>query len=181
MFKTILIVLAVTIVTLIVMACVDKITTEIAKEGDGEVLVASDPEGIEVTLSGEVEIAGTYLLPINSTLFDAIKAAGGVTSNADTKCYDTSFVLDGDIAFYIAPIYDNTDACSTSPIDKACINSADKATLLAKTSFSESQSQSLVNYRNEHGSFRRLEEIQNVSGIGAATWEKNKKYISLTV
>ena len=36
MFKTILIVLAVTIVTLIVMACVDKITTEIAEEG-GEV------------------------------------------------------------------------------------------------------------------------------------------------
>ncbi len=111
MFKTILIVLAVTIVTLIVMACVDKITTEIAEEG-GEVLVASDPEGIEVTLSGEVELAGTYLLPINSTLFDAIKAAGGVTSNADTKCYDTSFVLDGDIAFYIAPIYDNTDTCN---------------------------------------------------------------------
>ena len=180
MFKTILIVLAVTIVTLIVMAAVDKITTEIAEE-KGEVLVASDADGIEVTLSGEVELAGTYLLPVNSTLYDAIKAAGGVTSNADNKCYETSFVLDGDIAFYIAPIYDNGDTCNSSPIDKACINSADKATLLAKTSLSESQSQALVNYRNEHGQFHRLEEIQNVSGIGAATWEKNKKYISLTV
>ena len=172
MFKTILIVLAVTIISLIIMAVVDKITTEITEEG-GEVLVVSDPEGIEVTLSGEVELAGTYLLPVNSTLADALKAAGGVTSNADSKCYETSFVLDGDMAFYIAPIYDSTDACSSSPIDKA--------TLLAKTSLSESQSQALVNYRSEHGSFHRLEEIQNVSGIGAATWEKNKKYISLAV
>ena len=180
MFKTILIVLAITIITLIVMAAVDKITTDIAEEG-GEVLVVSDPDGIEVTLSGEVELAGTYLLPINSTLMDALKAAGGVTSNADVKCYETSFVLEGDMAFYIAPIYDSTDTCNASPIDKACINSADKATLLAKTSFSESQSQALINYRDEHGRFHRLEEIQNVSGIGAATWEKNKKYISLTV
>ena len=180
MFKTILIVLAVTIVTLIVMATVDKITTEIA-EGGGEVVLASDPEGIEVTLSGEIQLPGTYLLPINSTLSEALKAAGGVTSNADSKCYETSFVLDGDMSFYIAPIYDSTDTCSSSPIDKACINSADKTTLLSKTSFSESQSQALINYRSEHGSFHRLEEIQNVSGIGAATWEKNKKYISLTV
>ena len=73
MFKTILIVLAITIITLIVMAAVDKITTDIAEEG-GEVLVVSDPDGIEVTLSGEVELAGTYLLPINSTLMDALKA-----------------------------------------------------------------------------------------------------------
>ena len=58
MFKTILIVLAVTIISLIIMAVVDKITTEITEEG-GEVLVVSDPEGIEVTLSGEVELAGT--------------------------------------------------------------------------------------------------------------------------
>ena len=103
MFKTILIVLAVTIISLIIMAVVDKITTEITEEG-GEVLVVSDTEGIEVTLSGEVELAGTYLLPMNSTLADAIRAAGGVTSNADSKCYETSFVLDGDMAFYIAPI-----------------------------------------------------------------------------
>ena len=49
MFKTILIVLAVTIISLIIMAVVDKITTEITEEG-GEVLVVSDTEGIEVTL-----------------------------------------------------------------------------------------------------------------------------------
>ena len=131
MFKTILIVLAITIITLIVMAAVDKITTEIAEEG-GEVLVVSDPDGIEVTLSGEVELAGTYLLPINSTLMDALKAAGGVTSNADVKCYETSFVLEGDMAFYIAPIYDITDTCNSSLIDKACITSVYNPTLFVK-------------------------------------------------
>ena len=178
MFKTILIVLAVTIVTLIVMACVDKITTEIAKEGDGEVLVASDPEGIEVTLSGEVELAGTYLLPINSTLYDAIKAAGGVTSNADTKCYDTSFVLDGDIAFYIAPIYDNSNTCSLEPIKKANLNADDAQTLQEVAGFTKTVANAIVNYRISN-SFACLEDMKNVSGVGQATYISTRDKLTL--
>ena len=181
MFKTIIVVLIVTMVTLIVMATVDKVTSDITTNNGSTTFVASDQGGVEVTFSGEVELAGTYLIPLSSTLGVALAAAGGTTSNADAKCYDTSFILAEDADFFIAPIYDNGDTCNVSPIDKACINSDSKTTLLEKTSLSESQAQSLVEHRSAHGVFHRLEEIKNVNGIGEATWEKNKKYISLSV
>ena len=107
MFKTIIIVLAVTLGALIVMATVDKVTTELTKDEDKNVsLSMSKQSGIEVTLSGEVEIPGTYLIPEKSTLGDAINAAGGLNSNADSKAFNVGYILDKDASFYIAPMFD---------------------------------------------------------------------------
>lgn len=181
MFKTIIIVLAVTLGALIVMATVDKITTDITKEDDKSVsLSLSKQSGVEITISGEVQIPGTYLVPLNSTLNDALNAAGGVKGNADPKAYNVSFVLDKDYAFYIAPLFDVEDVCNSEPISKACINSDDKTTIVARTSLSDAQAQSIVEYRQANGAFKRIEDIQLVSGIGKATWEKAKKYITLS-
>lgn len=182
MFKTILIIVLITMGALVLMAAVDKIATEITKESSStSSLQLSKQGGVEISIYGEVEMGGTYLLPYNSTVKDAIDAASGLTSNADTRCFNYTYVFEQDASFYIAPLYDISDTCTTAPIDKACINSDDKMTLLAKTSFSESQAQAIIEYRDANGVFKRLEEIQNVKGIGSATWEKNKKYITLTV
>jgi len=181
MFKTIIIVLAITLGALIIMATVDKITSDITKENDSNVsLSLSKQSGVEITISGEVQIPGTYLVPVNSTLNEAINAAGGTKGNADTNAYDVSFVLDKDYTFYIAPLFDNEDVCNSDPISKACINSDDKTTIVARTPLSDSQAESLVEYRQANGSFKRIEDIQLVSGIGKATWEKAKKYIALS-
>lgn len=182
MFKTILIVVLITMGALVIMAAVEKITTEITKESDStSSLTLSKQGGLEISIYGEVEMGGTYLLPYNSTVQDAIEAASGITSNADPRCFNYSYVFEADASFYVAPLYDVGDTCTTAAIDKACINSDDKMTLLAKTSLSESQAQAIIDYRNDNGVFKRLEEIQNVKGIGSATWEKNKKYITLSV
>ena len=37
----------------------------------------------------------------------------------------------------------------------------------------------IVNYRNDNGSFGRIEDIKNVNGIGNATFEKVKNYITI--
>jgi competence protein ComEA len=39
--------------------------------------------------------------------------------------------------------------------------------------------QGIVNYRDSHGPFTRLEQIQNVSGIGPQTFEAMLPYITL--
>lgn len=181
MFKTIIIVIAITLGALIIMATVDKITSDITnEEGNNASLNLSKQSGVEITITGEVQIPGTYLVPLNSTLNDALNAAGGTKGNADSKAYNSMFVLDKDYAFYIAPLFDVEDVCNSEPISKACINSDDKTTIVARTSLSDSQAQSLIEYRQANGSFKRIEDIQLVSGIGKATWEKAKKYITLS-
>jgi competence protein ComEA len=112
-------------------------------------------------------------------LGDLIGVAGGATSNADTSAFDTSFVLENKQSFYIAPLFDNENACSSSPITKVNINSDDKATLMTVSAFGSAVSEAIIEYRTQNGPFKRIEEIKNVNGIGSATFEKSKNYIRL--
>jgi len=178
MFKLIIGVLVATVVTIVVFAVVDRVTTDIVTP-TSENITASIEDGLEVKITGEVTHPGTYFVPYNSTLANLISAAGSATSNADPKAYNTDFLLESGMEFYIAPLYDNSNVCETSPIDKANINIAEKSILLEKTSLTSSQAESLISYRESNGDFKRLEEMKNVSGIGNATFEKCKNHVTL--
>lgn len=179
MFKTIIIVVIITVATLVALAVVDRLTSDVSNTSTSQEYSAKKQEGLEVSISGEVEHSGTYLLPIDSNLSDLIESAGGVTSNADPKAYDLTLDLEDGWDLYIAPLFDNGNTCSIDPIHKVCINTATAGELKEMSYFSSTVANNIVSYREENGSFRRLEEIENVSGIGPATWEKCKKYITL--
>lgn len=178
MIKLIIGVLVATVITIVVFAVVDRVTTDIVTPSSQSVL-ASTEDGLEVQITGEVTHPGTYLISENGTLADLIAAAGSTTSNADPKAYNTDFLLESGMEFYIAPLYDNSNVCETSPIDKANINEAEKAVLLEKTSLTSSQAEALISYRESNGDFKRIEEMKNVSGIGNATFEKCKDHVTL--
>ncbi len=180
MFKTIIIIISVTIVTLIALAIVDNFANNIGDQTDtAQSYSYDDKEGLEVTISGEIAHEGTYLVSSGSTLRDLIESAGGVNGNADPKAYNLDLNLEDGWDFYIAPLFDNSNTCSADPIEKKCINTATAEQLKTLSCFSSTVSNNIVTYRQENGDFNRLEEIKNVSGVGPATWEKCKKYITL--
>jgi len=179
MFKTIIAIVVTTVVVLIIMAVVDKTTSSIVSSTPKSSSV-SVSDTLQVTITGEVNHTGTYLLALKTSLGDLLDAAGGATSNADSKAYDTSFILEDKQTFYIAPIYDNGNTCAVTPISKVSINTADKTALLGVQAFSTTVAGAIVTYREANGSFRRLEDLKNVSGIGNATFEKCKNYVTLT-
>lgn len=179
MFKTIIIVVIVTIVALIALAVVDRMTTEITTPTTSNVYSSEDNQSLQVTIEGEINHAGTYLLNLGATLRDLISGAGGVTSNADPKAYDLTLNLEDGWDCYIAPLFDNGNTCSADPIEKVCINTATAAELKNLSCFSSTVAEHIVSYRKENGNFQRLEDIENVSGVGPATWEKCKNYITL--
>lgn len=59
------------------------------------------------------------------------------------------------------------------------INTASKEELLTITGIGESKADSIINYRKENGSFEKIEDIKNVSGIGDSLFEKIKDYITV--
>lgn len=85
----------------------------------------------------------------------------------------------------------NNDACikqssnetssevKTSSSDKISINNASKEELMNLTGIGESKADAIISYRNENGSFKNIEEIKNVSGIGDSIFEKIKDNITL--
>lgn len=179
MFKAIIAVIAITVVLLISLSVVDKIG-EGNNQNSYETSHTADisEDKIEITISGEIKRPGTYLIDLGSTLGDLIEAAGGSSGNADKRAFDTAFILENQQEFYIAPLYDHSNVCASEPIDKVCINTDSKERLLEVAALSANQADGIIEYRKEKR-FERIEEIKEVNGIGPATWEKAKDFITL--
>lgn len=59
------------------------------------------------------------------------------------------------------------------------INTADLNKLTEIPGIGEVKAKSIITYRTENGLFKTIEDIKNVSGIGDATFEKIKDYITV--
>lgn len=59
------------------------------------------------------------------------------------------------------------------------INKGTKEELMTLSGIGESKANLIINYRNEVGGFKTLEELKNVKGIGNSTFEKIKNNITL--
>lgn len=179
MTKFIIIAVIVTIVSLVAFAAVDRATGAIVDPTSSMNSIKLETDSLSVSITGEVKRAGTYSLSKGTALIDLIEAANGVTTNADPKAYNTEFLLVSGDSYYIAPIYDNSNTCSTSPIEKVNINKADKAALMKVSAFSSTVSAAIIDYRDKNGSFGRIEELKNVTGIGNAIFAKARDFVTL--
>ena len=59
------------------------------------------------------------------------------------------------------------------------INKASEEDLQKLTGIGESTAKKIINYREEYGKFKTIEDIKNVSGIGDAKFEAIKKDITV--
>jgi competence ComEA-like helix-hairpin-helix protein len=63
---------------------------------------------------------------------------------------------------------------------KIDINRAEPWLLQTLPGIGEVRAQAIMGYRNEHGLFRRIEDLLKVSGIGEGTFENIKDYITVS-
>ena len=63
--------------------------------------------------------------------------------------------------------------------NKININTASKEELLTLTGIGESKAIAIINYRNNNGFFKKIDDILNVSGIGNSIFEKIKDSITI--
>jgi competence protein ComEA len=62
---------------------------------------------------------------------------------------------------------------------KVNINTADAKTLASLSGVSRSLAEKIVKYRDEHGPFRKPEDLRRVDGVGNGVLEKNRERISV--
>src|SRR5512141_576924 len=60
------------------------------------------------------------------------------------------------------------------------INSASKEQLESLEGIGPVKAQAIIDYRKKNGSFKTLEDVKKVDGVGDATFEKIRKDISLS-
>ena len=67
-----------------------------------------------------------------------------------------------------------------SSIEKININTANAEQIATTMSgIGDNKAKAIVEYRNSHGKFKSLDDLENVDGVGLKTVEKNKDKITL--
>ena len=174
--KTIAIIIALTIVSIVAFSLAGSFISQTTTDATTSSLASTST--ITVTISGAVTKPGTFVLAADSVLQDLIASADGTTSNADTLAYNVDYVLKNKGSYYIAPLYDNSNTCATTPITKVNINTGSETDLVDIGGFGKAAAQSIASYRLSHV-FQALEEIKDVSGIGDATFRAVRDRIRL--
>jgi competence protein ComEA len=146
------------------------------------------PKPIMVHVSGAVISPDVYNLPPDCHIKDAIEAAGGLLSNADTDSLNLAspledgekilipFVHQGEADQKNESIAGSENSNTEFPIN---INTATLDELIHLPGIGEVKGQAIIEYREANGPFVVIEQIQNVSGIGPSTFEKIKDLISI--
>ena len=150
-------------------------------------------ENIKVYITGEINNSGVYELKKGSRVIDLIKLAGDLTEDGDLNAINPARTLkDGESItipkkFLVnSPAYEDAPSnnISTSQSGKTKeglinINKASKAELMELYGIGDVKAQAIIDYREENGSFVSIEDIKEVSGIGAKTFEKIKDKITV--
>lgn len=171
----------------------EEVQEELKEAAEQEIL--TEPTSIWVDVSGAVAKPGVYELPENARVFEAIEAAGGFLEQADEQWLNQATTLtDGEkIQVYTK---EETEAFKAQGMTseegaarqesavskeeragKVNLNTATLKGLQEIPGIGEVRAQAILDYRQQAGGFKSVEEIQEVPGIKGKTYEKIADYI----
>jgi competence protein ComEA len=117
----------------------------------------------EVYLGGAVSNPGFYPLESGDSIEALIQTAGGATGDADLTT----------VKIYIPKTGEKEEP------QKIDINRAEAWLLETLPGIGETLAQRIIDYRQKIGGFRSITEITRVEGIGPATYEDIKDFITV--
>lgn len=149
-------------------------------ETDTLLVTTDNNKQITVHVCGEVKNPGVYTFDEGSRVFDAINSAGGFTDLADANSINQARLLEDSeqIRIYSINNCDSEEALNTADI-RVNINTASVATLITVRGIGQSRAEAIVAYRNEHGQFKKIEDIMQVTGIKEGLYNKIKDQIKV--
>jgi len=176
----------------------DKIDT-VDEEIPVDIVVITEPSVIFIDVDGAVNLSGIFALPAGSRVADAIVAAGGLAENADVRYINRAYVLsDGDKLYIptVSEVADGTAPPSAGHVTESAgavgtasqgstgtslinINTASSEELQKLNGVGPAIAQRIIDHRTNKGMFNRIEDLMNVSGIGAKTFEKLRDHITV--
>lgn len=151
---------------------------------------AMDPAFV-VHVCGEVVNPGIYELPAGSRIYEAVKAAGGFTENAEEESVNLASPIEDGVQIRIyskdeaetlaagAAPFDGFEASGEGKEPVVNLNTATKEELMTLSGIGESRAEDIIRYREESGGFQNIEDIMKVSGIKDAAFQKIKDRITV--
>ena len=144
-------------------------------------ITIAEPE-IFVDVTGAVNKPGVYTLTGKSRVIDAIKAAGDSAPGADLSTINLARVLNDGEQIYVDSTIVNSNGVRVSKAVRSGqinINRATARQLDALDGVGPVIAQRIVDYRKINGSFLTIDDLQKVSGIGAAKFAQIKAKVRI--
>ena len=144
-------------------------------------ITIAEPE-IFVDVTGAVNKPGVYSLTGRSRVIDAIKAAGDSAPGADLSTINLARVLNDGEQIYVDSTVVNSSGqrvskkVASGPIN---INRATLRQLDALDGIGPVIAGRIIEYRKKNGSFLTIDDLQKVSGIGAAKFAQIKSKVRI--
>ena len=140
-------------------------------------------ETIYVHVCGEVKCPGVYELEAGSRVYEAIEAAGGVTSEAAEDALNQAEILEDGQKIQVLSVEDIHLEQHNSGMNvdgKMNINRASKEELMTLPGVGESKADAIIRYRSENGNFKSIEEIMEIEGIKEGVFKKIEDQITVS-
>ena len=153
-------------------------------------------ENIIVHVSGAVNKEGIVELKNNSRIIDAIDKAGGLKDEADITNINLAYIIEDGMKIHIPSkeekestiiVESNIDSGTVGQSNeiksnnnkklKININTATKTDLETLPGIGESTALKIIEYRNDKGNFKLIEDINHVNCIGENKFNKIKELI----
>lgn len=140
-----------------------------------------------IYISGEVNSPGVVTIDSNKRLSDAVEKLGGLTKEADFNRINLAMKIEDEKHYIIPKIgeeleFNNKESNTMESFEnkdsnKVNINTATVQELDSLPGVGEATANKILNYRQENGKFKSVEEIKNVNGIGEKKYEDLKDAI----
>ena len=135
-------------------------------------------EAIYVHVCGEVVNPGVYRLHTGSRIYEALEAAGGLSDEASAEALNQAEQIEYGQQIYVPSreekeqqILENQSA-DPEEDGKVNLNTASKEQLKTLNGIGEAKATAIIQYREEHGGFQKIEELMEVEGIKEGTFQK---------
>ena len=169
-----LIVTAVLLVTIVVLILTGQNSSE-------PVIVQAKPKSSDTSfetgfihLSGAVLHPGVYAIDSGARLFEVVTLAGGFTKDADQGSVNLArIVVDGEQVLISS---EGADSSSDSLIH---LNRASASDLDALPGIGPTLSQRIIDWREANGSFKAVEDLRSVAGIGDRLYSGIRSLVTL--
>ena len=158
-----------------------------AEPGTESVELVTAPSEVVVHVAGAVRNPGLVVGEMGWRVDDAVAAAGGATTDADLDRLNlAAFIADGERLFVPRigeqvpqAVVDESGASASAESAMVNVNTADVAALQTLPGIGPVTAATIIEHRNDHGPFAAVEAILAVRGIGPATLDQLRGYVTV--